>query len=114
MPDMKPNLKKKHTYVFLLSHKHFSAYYKCYFQCFVHQSTEDDRRICQNMSFKLTSLVIYVYFYYNQASKFIEAIKQQFVNGTSLTKRLKVAADKLKGKGMLFGCKWPFEERSLA
>ena len=38
----------------------FTAYFKFYFQRFVYQSTEDERRICRNMSLKLKSFVVYL------------------------------------------------------
>ena len=37
----------------------FSTYYKVYFQCFVHQSTEDGSGLRRNTSFKLKSFVVF-------------------------------------------------------
>ena len=38
---------------------HFSTNYKFNFQCFVYQSTKDDRRFGQKMSFKVKNLVVF-------------------------------------------------------
>ena len=44
--------------------KHFSTFYKFNFQCFVHHSTEDDRRFCRTClsNLKLNIIVILLKF----------------------------------------------------